>query len=78
MALMKVKELMRDGYIDEAYAVLEDIEQNIDLVVKTQEEFHNELRNAVIEEVAKEMAKFKAFSNDTVNSMAIYIRGMKR
>lgn len=78
MALMKAKELMRDGYIDEAYAVLEDIEQNTDLVVKTQEEFYNELRNAVIEEVAREMAKFKAFGNDTVNSMAIYIKGMKR
>jgi hypothetical protein len=75
---MKAKELMRDGYIDEAYAVLEDIEQNTDLVVKTQEEFYNELRNAVIEEVAREMAKFKAFGNDTVNSMAIYIKGMKR
>jgi len=78
MALMKAKELMRDGYIDEAYAVLEDIQQNTDLVVRTQEEFYNELRNAVIEEVAREVAKFKAFGNDTVNSMVIYIRGMKR
>jgi hypothetical protein len=78
MAVMKAKELMRDGYIDEAYAVLEDIQQNTDLIVKTQEEFYNELRNQVIEEVAREMAKFKAFGNDTVNSMAIYIRGMKR
>jgi len=78
MALMKAKELMRNGYIDEAYAVLEDMEQNTDLIVMTQEEFYNQLRNAVIEEVAKEMEKFKAFGNDTVNSMAIYIRGMKR
>ena len=75
---MKAKELMRDGYIDEAYAVLEDIQQNTDLIVMTQEEFYNQLRNAVIEEVAREMAKFKTFGNDTVNSMAIYIRGMKR
>ena len=78
MALMRAKELMRDGYIDEAYAVLEDIEQNTDLIVMTQEEFYNKLRNAVIEEVAAEMAKFKVFGNDTVSSMAIYIRGMKR
>jgi len=49
-----------------------------DLKVKTSEEFYNELRNGVIEEVAKEMEKFKAFGNDTVNSMAIYIREMKR
>ena len=78
MAVMRAKELMRDGYIDEAYAVLEDIEQNTNLIVMTQEEFYNKLRNAVIEEVAREIEKFKAFGNDTVNSMAVYIRGMKR
>ena len=78
MAVMRAKELMRDGYIDEAYAVLEDIEQNTDLIVMTQEEFYNKLRNAVIEEVAREIEKFKAFGNDTISSFAIYIRGMKK
>lgn len=78
MAVMRAKELMRDGYIDEAYAVLDDIEQNTDLIVMTQEEFYNKLRNAVIEEVAREIEKFKAFGNDTISSFAIYIRGMKK
>lgn len=78
MALMKAKEFLRNGYIDEAYAVLEDIEQNTDLIVMTQEEFYNKLRNAVIEEVAREIEKFKAFGNDTVSSFAIHIRGMKK
>ena len=35
------------------------------------------MRNDVIEEVAKEMEKFAAFGQDTVQSFAVYIRGMK-
>lgn len=34
-------------------------------------------RNDVIEEVAKEIEKFTAFGQDTVQSFAVYIRGMK-
>ena len=78
MALMKAKEFLRNGYIEEAYAVLEDMEQNTDLIVKTQEEFYNELRNATIEEVAQHIEKLKGFGNDTISSLAVYIRGMKR
>lgn len=35
------------------------------------------MRNDVIEEVAKEIEKFTAFGQDTVHSFAVYIRGMK-
>jgi len=35
------------------------------------------MRNDVIEEVAKEIEKFTAFGTDTVQSFAVYIRGMK-
>ena len=34
-------------------------------------------RNDVIEEVAKKIEKFTAFGQDTVQSFAVYIRGMK-
>ena len=34
-------------------------------------------RDACIEEVAKEIEKFTAFGQDTVQSFAVYIRGMK-
>ena len=73
-------EYLRDGYLDNAYYELQELaeEMSKEPVPKTQEELYNKLRNAVIEEVAKEMEKFKAFGNDTVNSMAIYIRGMKK
>lgn len=35
-------------------------------------------RNAVLEEVAKEIEKMKAFGPDTIGSFAVYIRNMKR
>ncbi len=35
-------------------------------------------RNTVLEEVAKEIEKFKAFGPDTINSFSAYIRSMKK
>ena len=35
-------------------------------------------RNDVLEEVAKEIEKMKAFEKDTMASFAAYVRGMKR
>ena len=41
-------------------------------------EVNNSNRNDVLEEVAKEIEKMKAFGQDTISSFAVYIRGMKR
>ena len=38
----------------------------------------DEIRNATLEEVAKEIEKMKAFEKDTMDSFTAYIRGMKR
>jgi hypothetical protein len=35
-------------------------------------------RNQVLEEVAAEIKKMTAFGQDTIDSFAVYIRGMKR
>ena len=45
---------------------------------KTQQEVYDELRNHILEEVAKEIEKMQGFGNDTLSSFAIYIRGMKK
>ena len=37
-----------------------------------------EERNKVLEEVAKEIEKMKAFEKDTMASFAAFIRGMKK
>jgi hypothetical protein len=51
--------------------------QILDLQPKTDQQFYDELRNGVIEEVAQEIEKFTAFGQDTLDSLAIYIRNMK-
>jgi hypothetical protein len=45
---------------------------------KTQQQFYDELRNGVIEEVALHVQKLNGFGQDTVSSLAIYIREMKK
>lgn len=49
-----------------------------DMKAKTQQEFYDELRNGVIEEVAMAIERMKGFGGDTISSFAIYIRGMKK
>ena len=45
---------------------------------KSQEEFYNELRNGIVEEVARHIEKLTGFGPDTISSFAIYIREMKK
>ena len=45
---------------------------------KSQEEFYNELRNGIVEEVAQHIEKLTGFGPDTISSFTIYIREMKK
>ena len=49
-----------------------------ELQPKTDQQFYDELRNDVIEEVAQHIEKLKGFGQDTISSFAIYIRDMKK
>ena len=53
------------------------IETQKSLIVK-QRFLSDEIRNAVLEEVAQEIEKFTNFGQDTISSFAIYIRNMKK
>jgi phosphoribosylformylglycinamidine (FGAM) synthase PurS component len=53
----------------------ERVEQ--ELKPMTAEQFYDMLRNTVIEEVAVEIEKMTGFGADTVDSLTVYIRGMK-
>jgi endonuclease III-like uncharacterized protein len=44
---------------------------------KRQIQSTNPYRNIVIEELAQEIEKMSGFGKDTIDSLAIYIRGMK-
>lgn len=45
---------------------------------KTQQQVYDELRNGVIEEVAMAMERMKGFGKDTIDSLTVYIREMKK
>ena len=45
---------------------------------KSAQEFYDELRNNVIDEVSQEIEKLTGFGKDTIDGLAIYIRKMKK
>ena len=57
-----------------------ELKQRVEQEIKpvTAQEFYEVLRNTVIEEVATEIEKMTGFGADTIDSLAIYIRGMKK
>jgi leucyl aminopeptidase (aminopeptidase T) len=57
-----------------------ELKQRVEQEIKpvTAQEFYEVLRNTVIEEVAAEIEKMTGFGADTIDSLAIYIRGMKK
>lgn len=55
----------------------ESVKANL-LKPKTAQEFYDELRNGVIDEVAREIKKLTGFGKDTIDGLAIYIEGMKK
>lgn len=56
------------------YVTLEDYNEP----AKTQQQFYDELRNGVIEEVANEVRKMSGFGQDTIDSLTIFIRNLKK
>ena len=70
---------------DEAYNHVESmnrvkkaLDEEMQRRAKTQQKFYDELRNAVIEEVVQHIEKLQGFGKDTIDSLAVYIREMKK
>ena len=58
---------------------MEVVKDRVEVVEsKTAQEFYDELRNNVIEEVAQHIEKLTGFGNDTVSSLTIYVRDLKK
>ena len=55
----------------------ESVKANL-LKPKSAQEFYDELRNGVIDEVAREVKRLTCFGKDTIDSLAVYIEGMKK
>ena len=62
---------------EQTLARIEQAEQAV-VQLKKRVNSLNPYRNTVIEEVAQEIEKLKGFGQDTVSSLAIYIREMKK
>lgn len=70
---------------DEAYdhvasmnRVKKAFEEEMQRRAKTQQQFYDELRNGVIDEVTVEIQKMTGFGKDTLDSLSVYIQGMKK
>jgi len=57
-----------------------DLKQRVEQEIKpvTAQEFYEVLRNTVIEEVAADIEKMTGFGADTIDSLTIYVRAMKK
>ena len=74
---------MESRYIDPEDEAFNEIERQAKQRKETvranlQSLVHNPFRNDVIEEVAQHIEQMKGFGQDTISSLAIYIRGMKK
>ena len=47
-------------------------------IFKSQQEFYDYLRNSVIDEVTTEIQKMQGFGKDTLDSLCVYVQGMKK
>lgn len=58
---------------------MQGVKERVEVIEsKTPQEFYDELRNNVIEEVAQHIEKLTGFGKDTVDGLTIYIRGLKK
>ena len=81
--VQRIESLNRKRQIENQVKRLEQdmgvVKDRVDVVEsKTAQEFYEELRNNVIEEVAQHIEKLTGFGNDTVDGLTIYIRNLKK
>ena len=70
---------------DEAYNHVESMnrvkkafDEEMQRRAKTQQQFYDQLRNEVIDEVTVEIQKMQGFGKDTLDSLCVYVQGMKK
>ena len=66
------------NHVESMNRVKKAFDEEMKMRAKTQQQFYDELRNNIIEEVALHIEKLKGFGKDTTDSLAVYIREMKK
>ena len=66
------------NHVESMNRVKKSFEEEMQRQAKTQQQFYDELRNGVIDEVTVEIQKMQGFGKDTLDSLSVYIQGMKK
>ena len=65
-------------HIERMNRVKQSFEEEMQMRAKAQQKAHDELRNGIVEEVALHVEKLQGFGKDTIDSLTVYIREMKK
>lgn len=66
------------NHVESMNRVKKSFEEEMQRRAKTQQQFYDELRNGVIDEVTVEIQKMTGFGKDTLDSLCVYVQGMKK
>jgi len=66
------------NHVESMNRVKKAFDEEMQMKAKTEQQFYDELRNGVIDEVTVEIQKMTGFGKDTLDSLSVYILGMKK
>ena len=66
------------NHVESMNRVKKSFEEEMQRRARTQQKFYDELRNGVIDEVTVEIQKMQGFGKDTLDSLCVYVQGMKK
>lgn len=66
------------NHVESMNRVKKAFDEEMQMQAKTQQQFYDELRNGVLDEVTVEIQKMQGFGKDTLDSLSVYIQGMKK
>ena len=65
------------NHVESMNRVKKSFDEEMQRRAKTQQQFYDQLRNGVIDEVTVEIQKMQGFGKDTLDSLCVYVQGMK-
>ena len=65
------------NHVESMNRVKKAFDEEMQRRAKTQQQFYDQLRNEVIDEVTVEIQKMQGFGKDTLDSLCVYVQGMK-
>ena len=66
------------NHVESMNRVKKSFDEEMQRRAKTQQQFYDQLRNGVIDEVTVEIQKMQGFGKDTLDSLCVYVQGMKK